>query len=86
MGDEIGASRQHLPDRAYLGGDMLDAVQDHVVFIAEDDIAVLSHELHDQIFPPQIPHFIQMLDLKPHDPLKARLGHGKDPPVGDVLA
>ena len=23
---------------------MLDAVQDHVVFIAEDDIAVLSHE------------------------------------------
>ena len=47
---------------------------------------MLSHEFHNQILPPQIPHFIQMLDLKADDALKAWLGHGKDPPIGDVLA
>ena len=63
MGDEIGASRQHLPDRAYLGGDMLDAVQDPPGLIAENDIAVFAHDLNDQCLLADITELIQMLKL-----------------------
>ena len=44
-------------------------VEDHVVLIAEDDVAVFSHELDHDEFSPEIAHLIEMLDLDPDDPL-----------------
>ena len=84
--DKVIASREYLSDRAYLCGDMYDAVEDHVVLIAEDDVAVFSHELDHDEFSPEIAHLIEMLDLDPDDPLQSRLGHGDDPAVCDMLS
>ena len=64
---------------------MLDAVNDRAVFLTENDIAVLSHDFHDQPLSAQIAHFIQMLQLKFQDTLQPRLGDGKDPGASDML-
>ena len=58
LGDEIGSPRQHLADRADLSGHMLDAVNDGAVLLAENDVAVLSHDFHNQFFAAQVPHLV----------------------------
>ena len=83
--NKICPSGQNFPDRTHLGGYMLDAVDDLIGIRTEDNIAVLSHDLHDQIFPAQIAQLIQMLDLKPQDSLKGRLCDGQDPSSADVF-
>ena len=85
-GDKIIPSRQHLPDRADLGGYVFDAVDDFITLVAENNIAVLSHQLHDQMLPAQISEIIRMLQRKVDDPLKIRLNHGYDPGRADMLA
>ena len=65
---------------------MLDAVQDHVLVVTEDDVAVLSHKLHDQLLALQVTQLIQMFDVKFQDPLQTRLADGHDPSVLQVLA
>ena len=57
-GDEVGSAGKHFPHGAHLGGDVLDAVDDDIVFIAENNIAVFAHQLHIQIFYAGIAHFI----------------------------
>ena len=51
---------------------MLDAVQDGAVFLTEDDVAVLAHQLNDEALLPQISQLIEVLDLKLDDTLKSR--------------
>ena len=65
---------------------MLDAVDDHVVLVAENDVAVLAHQFDDELLGAKVSHFIQVLDPEIEDPLHPGLGDGKDPAVLDVLA
>ena len=65
---------------------MLDAVEDPVVFITENNVAVLSHELYHKVFPTQISQLVQMFDLKADDPLKARLSYRQYPAICNMLS
>ena len=50
--------------------DPLYAVDDRIVVIAEDDIAVFAHDLDDQAFFLKIAHIVKMLEIKIDDALK----------------
>ena len=86
VGDKIVSARENFPDGAYLSRDMLDAVKDHVILIAEDDIAVFSHELDHDELSSEVAHLIKMFHLDPDDPLQPRLGDRDDPAIGDMLS
>ena len=86
VGDKIVSPRENFPDGAYLSRDMLDAVKDHVILIAEDNIAVFSHELDHDELSSEVAHLIKMLHLNPDDPLQPRLGDRDDPAIGDMLS
>ena len=59
--DEIHSSGKDFADGTHICGYVLDAVNNCAVLFAENDIAVLSHDLHDEPFSAEIAHFIQML-------------------------
>ena len=65
---------------------MFYAVQDGPIFFAEDNVAVLPHQFHNQTFPAHIAHLVQMFDGKFNDPFQAGLLHLDNPPGTDVLA
>ena len=65
---------------------MLDAVQDHTLVIAENNVAVLAHQLHDQNLVADISKLVQMLQLKFHHTLQSRLPDACDPGAADVFA
>ena len=48
---------------------MLDAVQDYPFLITEDDIAVLTHDLHNQSLVTEIPHLVQVFYVDVEDAL-----------------
>ena len=66
-------------------GDVLDAVDDLAALRAEDDVAVLSHDLHDEFLAAQIAHFIQMLNGKVDDTLELRLTNINDTSASDMF-
>ena len=39
---------------------MLDAVNNRTICICKNDIAVLSHDLNDQLLPAQVTHLIEV--------------------------
>ena len=59
--DKIISAWKYLSDGTHLSGNMLDAVQDPAGFIAENDIAVLAHDLDDQCLFADVPKFVKML-------------------------
>ena len=61
--DKVISAWKYLSDRTHLSGYMLDAVQNPSGLIAENDIAVLAHDLNDQCLLADITEFIQMLKL-----------------------
>ena len=73
IGNEIFSSGKNLTDRAHMGRDMLDAVQDHSLFVTENDVAVLAHQFHDQVLSAGITQLIKMLKLKLHHTFHSRL-------------
>ena len=86
LGNEVFPAWKYLPDRADLGGNVLNAVDDHSLAGTENNIAVLSHQLHNQPFPAEISHLVQMLDFKLHRPLQTWLGDGNNFSVSNVLS
>ena len=46
--NEILPAGQNFPDGAHLNAHMFNTIDDFVVVITEDDIAVFSHDLHGQ--------------------------------------
>ena len=62
--NEPGAARKNLTDRTHVGGNMFDTVKDRIVLLTEDQVAVFSHDLHNQLLAADIAEFIQMLELK----------------------
>ena len=48
---------------------MLDTVNDPVIFITENNIAVFAHQLDDQPLFSQVAELVQMLDRKADDAL-----------------
>ena len=86
IGNEIFSPGKNLTDRAHMGRDMLDAVQDHSLFVTEDDVAVLAHQLHDQTLSAGIPQLIKMLQLKFHHTLHSGLLYIQDAGTSDVLS
>ena len=69
-----------------MSGHMFDTVDDLVLFVTEDNVAVFSHDLHNQIFGTQITEFIQMFNSKTDDPLHTRLFDGDDLATSDMLS
>ena len=65
---------------------MFDTVDDHSLFIAENNIAVFAHDLNDQGFAAQISKFIQVLDLEADDPLQGRLGNAYDAAICNMFS
>ena len=49
--DEIRSSRQNLPHRTDLSGNVFDTVDDRTVLCTEDKVTVFAHYLHHKIFP-----------------------------------
>lgn len=43
---------------------MFDTVKDRIVLLTEDQVAVFSHDLHNQLLAADIAEFVQMLELK----------------------
>lgn len=85
-GNAVGASRQNFTQRTHRSRYVFDAVDDSAVRIAENDIAPLAHQLHDQGFLTQVAHLVQVLDLEVDDALHVRLDDLHDPSVCDMLA
>ena len=56
--NEIVSARQYLPNGTHHTGYVFDAVDDLVISIAENDIAVFPHDFNDKGFLAQIPHLI----------------------------
>ena len=69
MGDEVRLAGQDLSYTADRSGYVLDAVDDHIIVVTEDQVTVLAHQLHDQRLVTQIPHLVEMLDIDMHDTL-----------------
>ena len=69
VGDEVRLAGQNLSYTADRSGYVLDAVDDSIVIVTEDQVTVLSHQLHDQRLVTQIPHLVEMLDIDMHDTL-----------------
>ena len=44
VGNKVRTARKYLADRAYIAGNVFDAVQDHIVIITENDVAVFAHQ------------------------------------------
>ena len=65
---------------------MFDTVNDHAVGVTENNVAVFSHQLYDQCFLAQIPHFIEVFDIKMNDTLHMGLINFYDPSVCDMFA
>ena len=86
MGDEIRTSWQNFTYRTYVAGYVLDTVQDHIIIITEDNVAVLSHQFHNENLMAYITKFVQVLQLKFYNTLQTRLAYRSDPGASDVLA
>ena len=84
--NEIFSSWKDFTDRTHMGRDMFDTVQDHTFFIAEDDVAVFAHQLHDQALPAGVAKFIEVLQLKFHHTLHSRLFYIQDSGASDMLS
>ena len=67
-------------------GYVLDTVDDLIFFVTEDNIAVFSHDLHDQVFGTQITQFIQMLDRKTDDSFHTGLFYRDDLAASDMFS
>ena len=67
--DKVSAPRKYLTDRTHLRGNMLDTVYDTIIFVTEDDIAVLAHQFDDQLFRAQVTQLIEVFDVKAEDTL-----------------
>ena len=86
MGNKIGFSRKHLPDRGNSSGNPFDAVDNHIIFIAENNIAVFSHDFHDKFFLAKVAHLVQMFYLDMDNTLQTGLGDTCNTSVLQMLA
>ena len=84
--NEPGAARKNLTDRTHVGGNMFDTVKDRIVLLTEDQVAVFSHDLHNQLLAADIAEFVQMLELKNKNTLESRLGNGENAGAADAFA
>ena len=65
---------------------MFDTIKNHPVFIAENNIAVFSHQFDNKIFLTWIAKFIQMFQLKFYNTLQARLRYTSNSRTAQMLA
>ena len=86
VGNEPGLSRKNFPDGAYKGIDPLDAVNALKLFIRENDIRIFAHQLDDEVFLAQIPHFIQVLKFEAYDTFEVGLFNLQDSCTAQVLS
>ena len=83
---KVSPSRKNLPHGTHLGRHVLDTVDDPVILITENDVAVFAHDLNDKFFTAEISKLIQMLDSKHDNPLKRRLCDGHDSSVCNMFS
>ena len=65
---------------------MFDAVNDFIILIDKNDIAVFAHDFHYKCFFTEIPHLVQMLNMDPDNTLQAGLGNIRDPAILQMLS
>jgi hypothetical protein len=65
---------------------VLDAVDDLLLIIKKDDIAVLAHQFNDKRVAAEIAHLVEVLYFKAQNTFKTRLGDREDPAVLKVFA
>lgn len=58
VGDEIRTSWQNFTYRTYVAGYVLDTIQDHIIIITEDNVAVFSHQFHNENLMAHITKFV----------------------------
>ena len=83
---KIISSRKNLTDRTHMRRNVLDTVEDHAVFVAEDDVAVLAHQFYDQELLTGIAHLIAVFQLKFYNTFHAGLADTADAGTADMLA
>ena len=79
--DKIGLAGENLADGADSGRDTLDAVDDCIVIVAENNVAVLAHDFDHESLMAEVAHLVHMLDLDMDDTLQTRLGNIRDAPI-----
>ena len=65
---------------------MFDTVNDLTLIVTENNIAVFSHDLDDQIFPAEVTKFIEMFNCKMNNTLKSRLPDINNAAAADMFA
>ena len=73
MGNKVGFSRKYFPHPADHSRNMFDAVKDNAVLLTENNVAVFSHQLDDQLLTAEIAHFIQVFNFNIDNALQSRL-------------
>ena len=65
---------------------MFDTVDDLTLIVTENDIAVFSHDLNNQVFPAEVAKFVEMFNRKMNDTLKSRLPDINNAAATDMFA
>ena len=65
---------------------MLNAVNDYILVIGKDQIAVFAHQFNDQLLMAKISHFIEMFYVQMNDAFKSRLRNINNSAVLQVLS
>jgi len=65
---------------------MFNAVYDHILIIAEDDVAVFAHDLNDKGLAAEVAKLIQVFNLEINDTFQSWLCDRDNPSVAQMLA
>ena len=84
--NKVGTAGQYLTDGTDASRNAANAVDDCSFSVCEDDVAVLSHQLHDEVMFRKIPHLVEVFRADMNNTLQTRLRYRKDASVPHVLA
>ena len=84
--DKILSAWKHFTDGADIGRNMFDTVDNGHIRLAENNIAVFAHQFYNEYLFTDIPHFVEMFNMKMQDTFQSGLGNGKNLAAVDVFA
>ena len=85
-GEHIGFSRQDFSDRAFVVGNTLDGIQNLIVFVCKNQVAVFAHDFQNQVFHSHVAHFVGRLHFDDDDTFKVWLANVNDFAACNVFA
>ena len=84
--NKILSAWKHFADGADIGRNMFDTVDDRHIRLTENDIAVFAHQFYNEYFLTDIPHFVEMFNMKMQDTFQSGLGDGENLTAIDMFA